>query len=131
MVINSKSLALYILFMITNSGNSDTQGPHHVAQILMSLNLSVLFFKSSLIPSSLISSSGTGLLAHSSSFFFTHSFFSLHFVEQPKTLVVFTVTSLLASSSSIAARVSCVFGVFVGFSTSSIRPWYLSFLALS
>src|SRR5688500_19100728 len=131
MVINSKSLALYILLMITNSGNSETHGPHQVAQIFINRTLSVLFFRSSFIPASSIVSSGTGLFAHSSSFFFTHSLLSLHFVEQPKTFVVLTATSLLASRSSIAARVSCELGVFVGFSMSSMRPWYLNFLSLS
>src|SRR6187200_2527158 len=101
--------------MVINSENSATHGPHQVAQILMSLNLSELFFTSSFIPASSIISSETGSLAHSSFAFASQFSFSAHLMEQPNTFVVCTGTSLPASNASIALRVSKLVGVFVGF----------------
>src|SRR5258706_11459783 len=131
MVMNSKSLLLYIRLMVTNDGSSFIHGPHQVAQTFINRNLSELFFNRSLIPASSIISSVTGCVAHSLSDFATRSSFSAHLIEQPNTFVVFTSTSLLASNASMAFFVSKFLGVPVGFSTSSTRPEYLSFLSLS
>src|SRR5256885_15732003 len=109
--------------MALSSGNSTTHGPHHVAQTLMRRNFPELFFTSSLTPASSINSTSTGSLDQSSNALFTQFFFSAHFIEHPNTFVVLTVMSLPCSNSSIAFLVSNVFGVLVGFSTSSILPW--------
>src|SRR5665213_561401 len=123
MLINSKLRSRYILVIVTNSGNSATQGPHHVAQILISLSLSDLLLINPLMPSALMVSSLTGSLAHSTAAFSIQVLFSAHFTEQPKTLVVATGTSLLFNKASIEFRASKTCGVRYGFSTSSIRPW--------
>src|SRR5215470_10731501 len=114
MLTNSKSLPRYIRFMATNSGNSTMQGPHQVAQTFTTRSLPELFLSKSLIPASSICSRLTGSFAHSSKPFLIQSFFSAHLMEQPKTLVVFVVTSFFCNSSSKAFRVSKVLGVFVG-----------------
>src|SRR5882762_7440193 len=108
MLMNSKSLRRYILFMETNSGNSTTQGPHQVAQTLIKRSLSEGFFKRSFIPSALMVSRLTGSLAHCSFALLIQPLFSAHLMEQPNTLVVVTGTSLLFNKASIALRVSRV-----------------------
>ncbi len=123
MLINSKSLPLYILFILINSENSVTQGPHHVAHTLINLNLSVWFFIKSAIPATLMVSNFTGSLAHSAVALSIQVLFSAHFIEQPKTFVVVTGTSLLFNNASMALRASKLCGVLCGFSMSSIRPW--------
>src|SRR4029078_4209044 len=131
MVMNSKSLLLYMRLILTKDGNSFTQGPHHVAHTFIKRNLSELFFKRSFTPASSIISSVTGFVAHSLSDLATRSSFSAHFIEQPKTFVVFVGTSLPASNASMAFCASLFLGIPVCFSTSSIRPWYLNLRSLS
>src|SRR5215831_1133068 len=116
MLINWKLLPRYILFILINSGNSATQGPHQVAHTLINLRESELFFTNSFKPASLMVSIFTGSLAHSWFAFSIQSLFSIHLIEHPKTFVVFSVTSLLPSNSSSAVRVSKLVGVFEGFS---------------
>src|SRR6202044_346999 len=108
----------YILFMVIKSGNSVTQGPHQVAHTLISRSLSELFFKRDLRPISSMLSMLTGSFDHSSLALSIQLLFSAHLMEQPNTFVVCTVTGLLASSASMAFRVSKWLGVLVGFSTS-------------
>src|SRR5690349_18118125 len=111
MLINSKSRRRYIRLMEIKSGNSVTQGPHQVAQMLMRRSLSVGFFISSFNPASSMVFTETGSFAHSSNPFFTSDVFSVHLTEQPNTLVVVTETGLFCSSASIASRVFNSVGV--------------------
>src|SRR5665647_3934558 len=92
MVINSNGRFLYIRSMITRSGISVIHGPHHDAQIFISLTLPVLFLISSLTPSASISSSVTGNPAQSLYSFFVYSFFHDHLTEHPNTFVKGVVT---------------------------------------
>ncbi|MEO6961816.1 MAG: hypothetical protein ABIY90_07615 [Puia sp.] len=84
-----------------DSGNSVTQGPHQVAQTLISRNLSDLFFNSSSMPETPMVSRLTGSLAHACFDFSIQSLFSDHLMEQPKTFVVAMGTGLPANWASI------------------------------
>src|ERR1039458_2743796 len=84
----------------TNDGNSFTQGPHQVAHTFINSNLSGLLFMRFLIPTESRVVRVTGCVAHSLSAWAVWLSFSCHLIEQPKTFVVFTGTSLPASNAS-------------------------------
>ena len=131
MVTKSKSRLRYILLMVIKSGNSPTQGPHHVAHKFISRNFPDSFFNKFFKPVSPIVSKLTVSVFHSSFSLFTSASFSIHFTEQPKVFVFSTRTGLSANKSSMALRVSKFFGVPLGFSTSSILPLNRNNRALS
>src|SRR3569833_1950666 len=131
MLTSSNPRSRYMWFRLTKSENSATHGPHQVAQTFISLNLSEWFFTSWIIPAVFMVSSLTGSLAHLIVALLIQSLFCFHFIEQPKVLVTATGTGLPANRASIALRASNECGVLAGFSISSMRPSYCSFLSLS
>src|SRR5690606_11042996 len=98
------------------------QGPHQVAQMLMSRNLSPLLATSSGTSFRDSPVTETSSLAHVSFSFATYSFFQAHLVEQPKVLVRGSEISSPSKRASIASRISCRLGSLYGFSESSVRP---------
>src|SRR5262249_36045531 len=105
-VIISKSRLLSRRDSATSSGNSPTQGAHHVAHTLIRRRRFESFFASRATPAASVVSSSTGSAFHFSSARATSSRFVFHLVEQPATIVVGFVTGLPASISSIALRAS-------------------------
>ena len=119
-VMNSNGRPRYIRFIVTNSGSSATQGPHQVAQRFTRRYFFPSFFASASVPASLIVCSVTGAASHFAREATASFRLSDHFVEQPKTRVFGTGTSLPARSASTALIASCDFGDFT--SPSSNRP---------
>src|SRR4051794_11956411 len=103
-VIISNGRLRYMRFIVTNSGNSVTHGPHHVAHTFTSSSFCELFLASAFTASASIGEIFTGSASHLASDFFALSVLSAHLVEQPKTFVVSTGTALPASIASTAFR---------------------------
>src|SRR5262249_13167841 len=119
----------YIRFIVTNSGSSATQGPHQVAQTLITVSFLDSPFTSRATSGTSIGSSETGSASHLANAFRASACFSAHLVEQPKTRVLSTGTGLPARRAKTAFRASCDLTVLT--SASSNRPTYRSLRAES
>src|SRR5688572_28427761 len=111
--------------VVTKSGNSATQGPHQVAQTLMSNRFSVSFLTSLVNVASSSSSKLTGSLFHFSMAACASDCLTDHLVEQPNVRVFSTETFLPARIASRALRVSWLVTVLT--SELSMRPTYRNF----
>ena len=116
-----KARPRYIRLTSTSSGSSATQGPHQVAQRLMSTRFLVSFLTSLAIPSASIGSSLTGSASALASHWRALSRLSAHLVEQPGTRVVSTATAVPPRIASTALIASWDLTALT--SESSNRPW--------
>src|SRR5262249_54099536 len=106
MLMNSKFRRSNFREVATNSGNSFTHGPHHVAHTLKSRTFGVPPFRNAATPAVSIGSTSTGVLSHVSIFLTIPVCLLRHLVEHPCGCVMGTGTGWPARSASTALRTS-------------------------